>query len=238
MVFKDLKNQQGVGNTPSLPFISLIVNCHYWMQYGLALSEPTMVIPNGIGCLLGLLYAYKFWNALKPSEELPRKKFRKQSQGAMFLVVLGCFLYMQKFDALLGWMTCLATMALNASTADKFPLVWKTKDVSHLGSKSMAFASWACSAVWFVLGYIYMEKAAVWVPNIQGVVFSGISIFLFTSCGAVGSSKKNDGENDEKTKLVGSKDSSKKVGDDVDESSTADSKNTKAVDSKSSKKED
>mmetsp|Transcript_612 Transcript_612/g.962 ORF Transcript_612/g.962 Transcript_612/m.962 type:complete len:223 (-) Transcript_612:80-748(-) len=172
-VWKDKK----VGDLPLLPYTSIILNGFVWVSYGIMKEEPKVWIPNSTGLALGIIYFLIFISyAPTKSPTLPGSVLQHM-QGAS-LVILTCLgLAFFSGTTMVGNLGVVICVCMFASPLAALKVVIQTKSARAIPLPFSMVSVMNCF-FWSVSGLFEMHDYAIYVPNLLGLFFSLVQVFL------------------------------------------------------------
>jgi len=159
---------------PSLQFTSMLLNCVLWSMFGFLLQEGPIIIPNGCGTILSLIYIAAYYIYSKDPSQL-----KKELSLVFLLLIFGFFLSQQFDDNYVGSLAAGASVAMLAAPLVQFNTVIKTRDTTPLGPFVICVVGWLCSFTWFIQGWFILNKRQIWVANGLGNLSANCTLALF-----------------------------------------------------------
>jgi len=159
-----------------LLFIFTILNCEFWMIYGIKLNAWPIYFCNGVGVATNSLYITAYLLYLK--EPLWRR---------IFLIFLFFFIFFSTFFVFLryvqnihtiGWIALVMNMFMYAAPLQKISDVYKFHDNSYINIW-IGLCLALNSSVWFTYGFFKSRDAFIMVPNMFGFFLNIFQIYLW-----------------------------------------------------------
>lgn len=176
---QQIRRDKAVGSLPLLPYSSMAASAFIWTVYGFLKNEPKLWSCCSVGVLLASYYLMNFIpNSPKAAPTLPGSV----SQHLQFILftVLGS-LYILKWypapDELIGFAGVMLSIAMFASPLSALKHVIQSKSAKSI-PLPFTLASILNCFLWSVTGIFKMADACVYIPNVLGLAFSLVQIFL------------------------------------------------------------
>ena len=177
----DINKRGSVGGLSPVPFVTLLMNCVIWSQYGLLKDNKTVYIP----ALTGIAAAI-FCSAIydRYSKEVKKASLYRVAFG---IIGASTALFMQEQSYLIGIMGCVISVCLLAAPLAALSTVLRDKSTA-----SMPFSTSAINSlnvvVWLTYGLLVADDVMIWGPNVLGLFVCGAQMVLFAKFGIGGSS--------------------------------------------------
>lgn len=185
--------QQSVGDLPLLSYSSMVHNAFLWSTYGVLKQEPSVLVSNGVGFVMGILYCGIY---IKYSQELPSKaqertstKGSSQNQtqfhllcmafimGVCLTIASATILSLAVRTEVIGIMGIVACVALFAS-----PLAALQTVIEKQSAAAIPFPFTVASGVncllWTITGLFQMHDLNIILPNTLGLGCALIQLAL------------------------------------------------------------
>ncbi|CAD7960353.1 unnamed protein product [Amoebophrya sp. A25] len=167
---------------PPLPLSSQTLQSFVWLLFGLQIKDRVVIVPNGVGLILGIFYM-----ALYPRWMDTSKAAQYRVQLCVLCVVTVLAIFLREEVELLGYIGCVVGIALLASPLVVIREVFATGNVSLMGSVWMNLCTLICSIIWTIEGVVYLKQRTISVQNGCGVVANILALatrFYFVSAGS------------------------------------------------------
>ncbi|XP_036200254.1 sugar transporter SWEET1 isoform X3 [Myotis myotis] len=172
-----------VDSVQFLPFLTTDVNNLSWLGYGTLKGDGTLIVVNAVGAVLQTLYILVYLHYC------PRKGAELLQTAALLGVLLLGFGYfwllVPNIEARLqqlGLFCSVFTISMYLSPLTDLARVIQTKSTQRL-SFSLTIATLLTSASWTLYGFRlsdpYIMPLRFQVPNVPGILTSGIRLWLF-----------------------------------------------------------
>lgn len=185
-----IRRERSCGLFPSLPLTTMLTGTALWLSFGLLINEWSLIWSSLFGFVCATYCNVVYYMASK------RNETRNQlSQLFMGLTIggssLGLSLVWSDPDYV-GTIAACNDIMLAVGPAIAFGEVIHTGETAHLGPFPMILAAFLTCTAWFFLGWWFIQKPQVYLPNSVGVVSNGVALWLFVWCGTLGQKKKKD----------------------------------------------
>lgn len=192
---KLIREEIKVSETPGVLLICNFFNCLLWKNYGLLLDLTQVIVANGVGGAITLIFITIFLI------HIVDRKF-----WYSFLLTLGLMAAVAGFDFLfyllvpadiIGNIAFGFNILIYAAPGEKLWTVIKTGNYNLIPIYS-TLAGIVSSVSWMIYG-IYLNDWRIYVPNGLGIVFSIIQIIIYL---IYKKKSKNQSDEEEKPKMV------------------------------------
>lgn len=181
---KKMRDSKSADSVQFLPFLTTGLNNLGWLYYGILKTDGTLILVNGIGAALQVLYISSYHHYTK-------EKMRVGSQTLAAAGVLCCgWFYFGMFLpqgesqlAQLGLACSLFTISMYLSPLTDLVGIVQRGNVECL-SFPLTVATFLTATSWTLYG-LQLQDYYIMVPNTPGVLTSLIRFFLFWHFGAV-----------------------------------------------------
>ena len=185
---------RSIGHLPLLPYSSMVASAFLWLMYGIMKREQSIWFANGVGFVLGCYYTFQFTkcvpNWLSPLPTLPGTvQQHMRAIGAVVVVTL--FLAILQpvgkgtSAGIIGNGGVLLCVAMFASPLAALRVVLQTKSAKAI-PLPFTIASVVNCLLWVITGLFQMKDANIYVPNILGLCFGLIQVYLKVIYGSGG----------------------------------------------------
>lgn len=181
-----IKKTGDVGNLPLLPYSAMCVSGFIWINYGLALKQPAVWLPNVAALLFGAYYTAIFcMNCPAYRDSLPGTKNMHlvaiATLCAAVAVIRGSYPDAEASDLLGKFGTVLVVTMFGG------PLVAIQTVVKDRSTASLPFnftvATFVNCLLWFIFGTCVVTDVYIWFPNALGLGSSVLQLALFAAYG-------------------------------------------------------
>jgi solute carrier family 50 (sugar transporter) len=162
---------KSVGSLSPLPFVSLLTNCVIWTYYGLLKSDLTVLVPNGIGILAGLICVAGYHRYVNPK---PVNLYA----GAAAIIAFSTTCYYLKNYQLLGLLGCALAVLVTGSPLATLRTVIKEKSTASLPLLTSASA-FCNSCSWSMYGLMVANDPMIYGPNLLGLALASVQMSLY-----------------------------------------------------------
>ncbi len=175
----DINSKKTVGGLSPVPFITLLMNCVIWSQYGILKGNKTVYVPALTGIAAAIVCSTIY--------DRHSKDVKKTSLYRVAFAIMGAStaLFMQEQSYLIGIMGCIISVCLLAAPLAALSTVLRDKSTA-----SMPFSTSAINTlnvvVWLTYGLLVADDVMIWGPNVLGVFVCGAQMFLFAKFGIGG----------------------------------------------------
>jgi len=172
-----VKKQGDTKDVTMAPFLITSANCAFWLKYGLLRDDSTLVVVNGTGLLLEIVYLAYYYSYTGISS---RRTVTKQIFA--FYVIFSVVFYVANFMSTsplitIGYIGSCTAMGVYAA-----PLATVAKVIQLKSSEFMSFPLSAVGLIvsieWLLYGMIIADKFLT-VPNTIGVFLGIFQMGLF-----------------------------------------------------------
>lgn len=116
---------KSTGKLSALPFISLLTNCLIWTYYGMLVKNMSVLVPNGLGVLAGLVSTLIYQGF---SERLPIKEYA----AALSVIGVATYYFFHKKSQVVGYIGCALAVILMGSPLATLKTVISSKSTEAL----------------------------------------------------------------------------------------------------------
>eukprot|EP00049_Salpingoeca_infusionum_P022473 m.370072 g.370072 ORF g.370072 m.370072 type:complete len:338 (-) comp52081_c0_seq1:214-1227(-) len=176
---RQIVKTKSTGGLSMLPFISLFTNCVIWTWYGHLIADPTVLLPNCSGVVLGGAYTLAYLRYSKETQ-LPLLV----GSGAIVSAISAAALSLPTETALpiIGYTGDVLAVILMASPLATVKTVLQEKSTRALPFP-VSMATFLNAASWTCYGYFVMGDPLIWIPNALGLLASVVQLSLFARFG-------------------------------------------------------
>ena len=162
-------------DTPGILLICSVINCIFWVVYGVKLGLTQSFITNAIGAIITTVWIcifLIFWV----------KKHALKSVGFIVLTLvvfvgIFCLFYFVVDPEITGYFAMVFNVLMYAAPGEKIYRVIKNKDYTLIPIFS-TIAAFVNSACWLIYG-ICNSDIDIIVPNVLGLVFAVLQVILY-----------------------------------------------------------
>ena len=173
----DLCKTKDSSKIPWLLFIFTILNCEFWMIYGIKLNAWPIYVSNGVGIVTNTFYITIFLICLK-DEELWKRIFFIFTIHGTFLLTFFAFVTYSHDIKLIGGIALVMNMLLYASPLQKLSEVFEKKDNSYINIW-IALCLSLNSFTWFSYGFVKSRDYFIMIPNLFGFILNIFQIYIW-----------------------------------------------------------
>lgn len=174
------QKQVGCGQTQTLPFASLVINCQAWLLYGYFTKDVYIIAPNIFGCVFGHYYVIS---------TLPLQSIEQQ-RATLLIMLIGPFIL--SFTAtlafavfsdpivgknLLGSLCVILLMFFYSSPLASMRTAIRQRSAASI-NLNLALACLINASLWSAYGFAISDYYYVLGPNLLGVTTSLVQIIL------------------------------------------------------------
>jgi len=177
----EIYRSNSVGEYPLLPYSSMFVNAFVWVVFGILQKEPRVWISNGVGMGLGLFYSLVFSHVCpKNKHNLPGKI--SHHLRISVIIVTGTFLVAVNLplgisNRIIGMEGVLFCLILFASPLSVIKGVIRKRSARSI-PLPFTIACFINCCFWSIVGLLDMKDFVIYFPNVLGVLFSIVQIWL------------------------------------------------------------
>ena len=173
--YKLIKEKITYKETPGVLLICSVVNCIFWVVYGVKLGLTQSFITNAIGAIITTVWIcifLVFWV----------KKHALKSVGFIVLTLvvfvgIFCLFYYVVPPTVTGYCAMVFNVLMYAAPGEKIYTVIKTKNHTLIPIYS-TIAAFVNSACWLIYGIAYSDINVI-VPNVLGLFFAILQVTLY-----------------------------------------------------------
>ena len=162
-------------DTPGILLICSVINCIFWVVYGVKLGLTQSFITNAIGAIITTVWIcifLIFWV----------KKHALKSVGFIVLTLvvfvgIFCVFYYVVPPTVTGYCAMVFNVLMYAAPGEKIYTVIKTKNHNLIPIYS-TIAAFVNSACWLIYGIAYSDINVI-VPNVLGLFFAILQVTLY-----------------------------------------------------------
>lgn len=181
-----IKKTGDVGNLPLLPYSAMCISGFLWVNYGLALQQPAVWLPNVAALLFGAYYTVIFYvNCPAYRDGLPGTKTMHVVAiavlSSMVALIRGSYPDAEASD-LLGKIGTVLVITMFGGPLVAIQTVVKEKNTASLPF-NFTVATFVNCLLWFVFGTCVVTDVYIWFPNALGLGSSVLQLALFAAYG-------------------------------------------------------
>ena len=173
--YKLIKEKITYKETPGVLLICSVINCIFWVVYGVKLDLTQSFITNAIGAIITTVWIcifLIFWV----------KKHALKSVGFIVLTLvvfvgIFCVFYYVVPPTVTGYCAMVFNVLMYAAPGEKIYTVIKTKNHNLIPIYS-TIAAFVNSACWLIYGIAYSDINVI-VPNVLGLFFAILQVTLY-----------------------------------------------------------
>ena len=173
--YKLIKEKITYKETPGVLLICSVINCIFWVVYGVKLGLTQSFITNAIGAIITTVWIcifLIFWV----------KKHALKSVGFIVLTLvvfvgIFCVFYYVVPPTVTGYCAMVFNVLMYAAPGEKIYTVIKTKNHNLIPIYS-TIAAFVNSACWLIYGIAYSDINVI-VPNVLGLFFAILQVTLY-----------------------------------------------------------
>eukprot|EP00929_Paragymnodinium_shiwhaense_P059110 TRINITY_DN29587_c0_g2_i3.p1 TRINITY_DN29587_c0_g2~~TRINITY_DN29587_c0_g2_i3.p1 ORF type:complete len:270 (+),score=36.34 TRINITY_DN29587_c0_g2_i3:75-812(+) len=159
--------------------LSMYLNCSMWVIYGMYLPMPPAVPANAVGVLASVVFLSTcwLWAITSSSPHWGPRAATLTVAAFLFSVVLLIYASNVKSGAVLvGYFGMVFNIVMYAAPLSVVQQVLKDRSSSQL-PRLQCVLGFSCSALWLTIG-VSKDSAPIAVPNLAGLLLSGVQLFL------------------------------------------------------------
>eukprot|EP00117_Sycon_ciliatum_P003186 scpid84739/ scgid8087/ Sugar transporter SWEET1; RAG1-activating protein 1; Solute carrier family 50 member 1 len=176
---REFHEQKSTGNVSPFPFIATILNCIFWLAYGMLQNDALIWEVNIVGLTMQTIYVLFFIYYAEHRNFVIR----------MLVACGGCssaIVYIMFYVSItrpvmaatwLGFICNGLTIIMFASPLSTLPEVMRTKSTASM-SVFLTVATFICAVAWTAYGYV-VDDIFLIVPNGVGCFLGGFQCMLF-----------------------------------------------------------
>eukprot|EP00842_Homolaphlyctis_polyrhiza_P004802 jgi/Hompol1/5322/HPOL_004332-RA len=170
-----------VGNASVVPLVATLLNCAFWLRYGLSLHQPAIVAVNAVGCAVAAFSIYVYCKFSEDRDSAERTVL--MALASIFLVYLYAAAS-QTSESVehIGLLSTLFSIIMFGSPLLSVAKVIQAKSAYGLISLSMASISLVVCLLWVLFG-VQIKNSFVILPNVIGAALCLIQIIVFARYG-------------------------------------------------------
>lgn len=149
----EIWNARSVGGYAFLPFASLLTNCVIWTFYGLLKDDYTVLLPNLLGVITGLVCVGSYKRYAQASD-LP------VTLGSFIVLIVALSMYMSSSADSLGTLGCALAMLVMGSPLASLGTVIREKSTASMPFLT-SFATWCNALSWSLYGLLVADDVMV-----------------------------------------------------------------------------
>jgi len=189
--YKTIQEIRAQGDTSGFsfaPFLAIFVNAALACIYGFVVSNNVLIFVNGLNGIFSIYFIGQFYIY---SKQKPMIRTLIMTITVGILVVIYHTSSAKENPAIriqMGLLSNVATVIMFGSPLATMATVIKTRNAASI-PVALSVASFACSTNWFLYGIVIWDYF-VMIPNILGMILSGIQLALIGIYGRKGISIK------------------------------------------------
>ncbi|XP_078655973.1 sugar transporter SWEET1-like isoform X1 [Branchiostoma floridae x Branchiostoma belcheri] len=160
------------------PFLTALVNCTFWLKYGVLIQDRTLVVVNSIGALLQTSYLVVYYAYTKQKNTL-----HNQLLGGA-VVLFPVLIYVKFFSAddsvaafHLGLIASGCAVLMYGAPLATMAEVLRTKCTETM-TPALSVANFIVSSEWYIYGRL-VGDLFIQVPNLLGALLGLVQLSLF-----------------------------------------------------------
>ncbi|XP_078572201.1 sugar transporter SWEET1-like [Branchiostoma floridae x Branchiostoma japonicum] len=159
------------------PFLTTLINCTFWLKYGVLVQDKTLVVVNSIGALLQTSYLVVYYVYTKQKNTLHNQLL---AGGAVLFPVLIYVKFFSPDDSVaafhLGLMASGCAVLMYGSPLATMAEVLKTRCTETM-TPALSVANLVVSSEWYIYGRL-VNDLFIQVPNLLGALLGLIQLAL------------------------------------------------------------
>ncbi len=173
----EIHDAKSVGPLSAIPFLTLFVNCTIWSIYGFRKKDMTVLVPNAIGVISGLVCSsiYHLHVGKKPNR-------------LYFLVAALILIASTTSLGTVGYLGCALAIGTTGSPLATLKTVLKTKSTEALPFLT-SFMMFCNAIAWSSYGILLAKDPFITVPNVVGLALAILQLSMFGLFGFPGEEK-------------------------------------------------
>lgn len=149
----EILHNRSVGGYAFLPFASLLTNCIIWSFYGLLKKDNTVLVPNALGVLSGLICVGSYKSYAQSSDV-------HITVGSAVILFIATSFYLSGSVETLGYMGCALAVLLMGSPLAAMSTVIRDKSTSSMPFFT-SFTTWCNALCWSMYGLLVANDPIV-----------------------------------------------------------------------------
>jgi solute carrier family 50 protein (sugar transporter) len=175
MIINLIKTKK-IETIPWLLFIFTILNCEFWLIYGLKLKAWPVYVCNGFGITTNFFYLITFYLFLNKSILI--KVIYIVISFSSFILIFAVFYYFITNIQLIGAIACTVNILMFATPLQKIREVYEKKDNSFIPIH-VSFSLVVNCFIWILYGCFKEMDYFIIIPNFLGLLLSCFQIYLW-----------------------------------------------------------
>lgn len=171
----EIYREKSVGNRSSLSYFSLLSHGYIWTVYGILLKDLTVLLPSFSAVLVALTNIAIYQSF---SKTVDIKKYFL----SFFVLSLTTFAGVKRLPKVVGVLACVLTIALAGSPLAVIKTVISEKSTASLPF-GVSVGSFTNSLGWFCYGWFLTKDPFVYMPQLLGLLLTGLQLALFVVYG-------------------------------------------------------
>lgn len=144
---------KSTGKLHALPFISLFTSCLIWTYYGLLIKDMSVLVPNALGIMIGLISMgiFQAFGSVTPSTEYT---------VALCTIGVATFFYASNEALVVGYIGCVMAVIYMGSPLATLSHVFASQSTESM-PLSMSVVTFANALSWTLYGYLISNDKLV-----------------------------------------------------------------------------
>ncbi|XP_071483724.1 sugar transporter SWEET1-like [Diadema antillarum] len=173
-----IRSQGNTQNISVFPFVAAVVNTILWTKYGVLTEDMTVILTNGVGIVLQILYIIIYYLNTNDKKDVHSKLLYA---ALIVYPTLGAikFVTMTTETAIhyIGLIAACGSVVMYGSPLSVVSQVVRTKSTESLPF-SLSFAGFVVSIQWFLYGRV-VQDSFIQLPNFLGMLLGALQLALF-----------------------------------------------------------
>jgi solute carrier family 50 protein (sugar transporter) len=177
LIIKDLIVNKNTSKVPWLLFLSTILNCEFWMIYGMLIKSWPVYFCNGLGLTMNTIYLIVFFLYLESKSLLQKLTYIAVLIISIILIYYVFFISTNN-PKLIGGIACFVNVLMFASPLQNIKEVYDKKDNSFIPIYISICIVINC-IIWVSFGFSKDIDYFIIIPNFIGLCLSTFQIYLY-----------------------------------------------------------
>ena len=171
------RRAQTTGEVSPVPYVAMTFNGILWCLYGWLRSDMTLIVANTSAAILGTLYSLTFARYKpKSMSMLPYMTVVVCLLTAVITIVLMCDEHSAK--QYIGLLGCTIGVTMFSGPLGAIRSIVRDKSTRSLPF-AFTVASFLCCVAWSGYGWLVIDDAYIYVPNLLGLAAATVQLSLF-----------------------------------------------------------
>jgi solute carrier family 50 protein (sugar transporter) len=177
IIMKDMIKTKATNHIPWLLFFFTILNCEFWMIYGLEIKAWPVYLCNGFGFVTNQIYLILFCIYLENTKLLQKLIYICLLLFSFSTIFVFFYYYIQNKE-LCGGIACTMNILMFASPLQKLREVYEKKDNTYIPIHISVCLVLSC-IIWTTYGIFKKMDWFIIIPNALGLFLSVFQVYLW-----------------------------------------------------------